>query len=125
MKTVSLLALGAVIPKIMSQSMISSLLPSDQINFSCIEQMDKCDEDPLCLSCYEPFTLRFSLTDLESCETMHKGFESSYAEGCNATNLYLRELELCLINDAYYVLTLGTVTDMCSDGHVFLTSVTA
>jgi hypothetical protein len=99
-----------------NDTMISTM-PFSRLNFPCVSEIKKCDEDNKCLACYDPFNPEFDMSSLDSCEGMQQGFQRSYAADCDTTNQNLTRLELCLADDVFFVLTLGIVKHMCS-GHV-------
>jgi hypothetical protein len=99
------------------ETAISQSFPLSRLLFPCVQEMIKCNDDDDCVACYDPFTPSFELSNLESCAAVEKGFELSYAADCNLSNANLTRLELCLADDLFYVLTLGSVKHMCS-GHV-------
>ena len=100
---------------------MTTVMPFDRLNFPCVQEIKKCDEDNKCLACYDPFDPEFSMASLESCEGMQQGFERSYAADCDTNNQNLTRLELCLADDVFFVLTLGIVKNMCSSGHPIIT----
>eukprot|EP00953_Heterococcus_sp_UTEX-ZZ885_P019820 11065-Heterococcus_DN1.PRE.1 len=100
---------------------VAKHLPHTRLNFPCVQEMIKCNDDDACIACYDPFTPQFDLSNLDSCEGVERGFEQSYAKNCNTSNANLTRLELCLADDLFYVLTIGTVKNMCS-GHVIATA---
>jgi len=84
------------------------------LQFPCVLQMKRCNEDEACRNCYDPFTPSFDLSSLDSCEDMDAAFERSYSPTCAVNDTSVQRLRLCLENDFFYVLTLGTVKEMCS-----------
>lgn len=81
----------------------------------CRAEVDQCALDENCTSCLMDFDPKFTIYSLESCEQLDHDMTASMGNDCNTTNTRLKDLEICIEDEVFYILTLKTVKHMCSN----------
>jgi len=81
----------------------------------CRSELDVCTEDVDCRNCMVGFDPKFSIYSLDGCEQLQHDMNASMSTDCNTTSIKLKDLETCIEDEVFYILTLKTVKHMCSD----------
>lgn len=80
---------------------------------SCRGAWDECSDDPACGKCLERFTPAFDVESLAGCDEFREAFFASCDVGCDPAGKAISDLETCIADEVFYLITLGAVHNMC------------
>jgi hypothetical protein len=84
------------------------------LTLPCSTHWQQCEKNTTCINCFDPFQPAFTMDSFNTCDDFRTAFMDSCSSQCDTDNIQLQNLEQCVADELFYILTLGAATSFCS-----------